>query len=536
MPDESILKLDYRVGHAITELRKLPNGSVHCCICSPPYFGLRDYKTGSWMGGDPKCDHSRKTSEKVETCTTQGVPTNSNHEREGWKGGICGTCGAKCIDEQIGLEATPEAYVAKLVEVFREVKRVLRDDGTLWLNLGDSYNGSGGGHKAGGKNDAGFQGKTDPEKGIRGNNVSSLKPKDLCGVPWRVAFALQADGFYLRSEIIWAKGVSFCPTHSGSVMPESVHDRPTRSHEYVFLLTKSADYFYDAEASKEPMVQYEVNRKLREKKNGLDSTYELSRDGKTGIADQSQTGATRNAGPRADLAVHGKRNLRSVWTIGSKPSSGCHFATFPPALVRPMILAGTSEKGCCPKCGTPRERVVKHEPNLSKQANIGEDMSGGAAKTGNPQTSAGLHRNDGGVYSSATTIGWRPACTCCGIPLIDDPPKRPNIKKGETEQDHAKRLADYESALAAWQKQWNDLEPKYQACAIKPCVILDPFVGSGTTLMVARDLGRSAIGIDLQPEYKELAKKRLGIKRFSNDNEIIDFLDNEAIDFVDGIL
>ena len=217
--------------------------SVQCVVTSPPYWGLRDY---------------------------------------GVKG-------------QIGLEPTPEDYVQTLVAVFREVRRVLRDDGTVWLNLGDSFHN-----------------------------------KQLTGIPWRVAFALQADGWYLRSDIIWAKGVSFCPAYSGSVMPESVTDRPTKSYEYLFLLTKSARYYYDADAVREP---------LSEQAAGRDSARPL---GNKNAAARRVTKLTGGMSVEATtIQLQTGRNLRSVWTINTQPYSAAHFATFPTALVEPCVKAGS---------------------------------------------------------------------------------------------------------------------------------------------------------------------------------------------------
>ena len=214
--------------------------SVQCVVTSPPYWGLRDYG----------------------------------------------------MEGQIGLEPTPDEYVQTMVEVFREVKRVLRDDGTLWLNLGDSF--------------------TD---------------KNLVGIPWRVAFALQADGWYLRSDIIWAKGVSFCPDYSGSVLPESVTDRPTKSHEYLFLLTKSPRYYYDADAVRET-AQY-----------GRRHGTEWSRARKGSATDKRNDDPGTVSGGDPSYG----RNLRSVWTINPQPYRDAHFATFPTTLVEPSVKAGTKK-------------------------------------------------------------------------------------------------------------------------------------------------------------------------------------------------
>jgi len=297
-------------GDCIEGLRTLPDASVHCCVTSPPYWGLRDY----------------------------------GH------------------DGQIGLEGTPAAYVERIVEVFREVRRVLREDGTCWVNLGDCYS-------------SGNSGQTirDSSGGVGGGNVRNthdqpsskanpgrkpvkgMRPKDLCGIPWRVAFALQADGWWLRQDIIW---------HKPNPMPESVRDRCTKAHEYVFLLTKSKRYFYDAEAVSEASVIGKAQRNFGPQDKG-----DVRSDGNH----------------RGTYQCDGTRNRRSVWTVTTKPYSGAHFAVMPPDLVQPCILAG------CPEGGT----------------------------------------------------------------------------------------------------------------------VLDPFAGSGTTLAVAAELGRSGIGCELNPEYIELAEQRI---------------------------
>ena len=249
-------------------LRELPAESVHCVVTSPPYWGLRDYGVGG----------------------------------------------------QLGLEPTPEAYVANMVDVFREVRRVLRDDGTLWLNLGDSYAGSG----------KGAWDRDDIQKevyvpGVTGAKIPTttpgLKPKDLVGIPWRVAFALRADGWYLRSDIIWSKP---------NPMPESVTDRPTKAHEYLFLLSKSARYYFDADAVREDGTGRTAGNRGPVKGAGVDDPFFRTREGFEKVADKPWTA----------------RNLRTVWQIATEPYPGAHFATFPRKLVEPCVKAG------CPDGGT----------------------------------------------------------------------------------------------------------------------------------------------------------------------------------------
>lgn len=375
-------------GDVIDCLRSLPDACVQCVVTSPPYWGLRDYG----------------------------------------------------VEGQIGLEPTPEEHVERMVEVFREVRRVLRDDGTLWLNYGDCYtsgNRDGHGTKVGYKQQTnrGSSGESDAP---RLQTPDGLKPKDLVGMPWRIAFALQADGWYLRSDIIWSKPNS---------MPESATDRPTKSHEYVFLLTKSSRYFYDADAIREPYAEStfkrakSVNNAAARKDNGTAINQR-------GLTAEQQTKAY------SKVTETGGRNKRSVWHIATQSFSEAHFATFPEALVEPCIKAGTSARGACPECGAPWRRVV--------------EKGGGTTGASWHDHSNDLVRGQVGPSSSAPRdyyrrdIGWQPSCTCGTEETV-------------------------------------------------PCVVLDPFGGSGTVAKVARDLGRSSILIEINPEYVQIAKKRLRI-------------------------
>lgn len=292
----------------------LPDQGVNCCVTSPPYWGLRDYGTARWEGGESSCDHVNKHGLQGAS-GERSDQTFTGAQNFYWD--TCRKCGAVRIDSQIGLEATPEEYVARMVEVFREVRRVLRRDGTLWLNLGDSYAGSWGARGRGPDTNAArpdLELKHGTECPAR--KVDGLKPKDLVGIPWRVAFALQADGWYLRSDIIWSKP---------NPMPESVTDRPTKAHEYLFLLAKSARYYYDAEAIKEPGT--EPDRQRADRIGGAN-------------------GHSVRHSPGAIIGATATRNKRSVWTIPTQPYPEAHFATFPEELIKPCILAG------CPVGGT----------------------------------------------------------------------------------------------------------------------------------------------------------------------------------------
>lgn len=288
--------------------KRIPDESVQCCVTSPPYYGLRDYQTGKWEGGDPKCTHQKITdkSKAVASSTLGGGKATTGHIQEGYRS-ICGRCGAVRVDAQIGLEDTPEQYVERLVEVFREVRRVLKDDGTVFLNLGDSYNGSGG---AGGDYSKGGLKEGQPK--YPGRKIDGLKPKDLIGIPWMVAFALRADGWYLRQDLIWAKP---------NPMPESVADRCTKAHEYIFLLSKSAKYYYDADA-----IAERSSHELWPKMGG--STHAARR-------------AIISGGDTKPMTPTITRNKRSVWVVASEPTPDAHFATYPTKLIEPCILAGS---------------------------------------------------------------------------------------------------------------------------------------------------------------------------------------------------
>jgi len=385
-------------------------------------WGLRDYGTATWDGGYVDCDHKvgRFTSPHSEI---QGSNAGSGDMQAK---DVCPKCGAIRIDDQIGLEQTPEAYVQRMVEVFREVRRILRPDGICWGNWGDSYSGSG---SPGGD----FRDGKGGDEYLRPYNRkgNGLKPKDLCGIPWRVALALQADGWWLRQDIIW---------HKPSPMPESVTDRCTKAHEYVFLLTKSARYFYDAEA-------------IKEKSAGVSGG---ARFGKTIDAESDKICQREYERPEYNY-----RNKRSVWTVTTKPFSGAHFATFPPDLILPMILAGTSAKGCCPGCGAPWERVVERINTSSYEYHKEKGLSGYSKAYGDKGGNQGL--NYGGGHkdnvNESKTIGWRPTCTC--------PEHDPH-----------------------------------------PCIVFDPFLGSGTTAEVARMNGRIGLGMDLNPAYEPLIVNR----------------------------
>jgi site-specific DNA-methyltransferase (cytosine-N4-specific) len=309
------------VGDCRAILPTLAEKTFRCCVTSPPYWGLRDYGTASWEGGDLACDHRLwgHASDKP----TPGGRGGSMPKQEVVQRTVCRKCGGRRIDAQLGLEPTHDDYVAEMVAVFREVRRVLADDGTLWLNLGDSY------ARDPAKGGTGTpNGRNTPEMGYTGAKPvpCGLKPKDLVGIPWMVAFALRADGWYLRSDIIWSKP---------NPMPESVTDRPTKAHEYLFLLSKSPRYYYDADAIRSPLrpkteTTFGSRRRSRGDGSGLVKAANLARDVPVRRPRLDEDGEPSGA------------NARTVWTIASEPYDGAHFATFPRALVTPCILAGSA--------------------------------------------------------------------------------------------------------------------------------------------------------------------------------------------------
>jgi DNA modification methylase len=330
-------------GDALEKLRTMPDESVQCCVTSPPYWGLRDYgiPPSVWpvaaSEGVVQCNRGEHLWEVESVATEIGrgnwsQAVNGRGENQGpieqfrepirssIERGFCKLCGAwkGCL----GLEPSPDLFVRHIVEVFREVRRVLKNDGTLWLNLGDTY--SSGGRETQVRDtfrDA-ASGKQDYLNGtaVRAATPPGLKPKDLCGIPWRVAFALHADGWYLRSDIIWYKP---------NPMPESVTDRPTKTHEYLFLLSKSERYYYDAEAIQEKSVD----------EPGTSRGGSLSR---SVLVDRSIDAFVSHLNHMGAPAISsGFRNKRSVWTVATAPYSEAHFATFPPDLIKPCILAGS---------------------------------------------------------------------------------------------------------------------------------------------------------------------------------------------------
>ena len=447
-------------------LSGIPEKSVHCVVTSPPYWGLRDYGLPpSVWGGEPECEHEwekfirpgrsgGKKSKKVQIKGQENFQIVPDKEQS-----ICRKCGAwfGCL----GLEPTPELYVKHMVEIFRGVWRVLRDDGVVWLNLGDSYAQSGGSGSGEYQKRHKQFGKT-INPGTAQNSRKAppgLKPKDLVGIPWRVAFALQADGWYLRSAMPWLKG---------SAMPESVTDRPTSAVEYFFLLTKNRKYFYDVDAVRVSHTESSIKRNKYGQSKAACNQISVSREQLPGEKLNSTGRNRRNSDwfmdsirdileGKSGTLLHDENDIPIAIFCNPQPYKEAHFATFSPRLITPMILAGTSPRAC-EICGAPWERVVEKK-RINRQT--GKEVLGGWGNGGDP---ADQHK--GGFNSirpetHTKTLGWQPTCTC-----------KENSGKAR-------------------------------------CIVLDPFAGSGTTLYVAEQYGRDSVGIELSEDYCKLIHKRM---------------------------
>jgi len=364
---------------ALSFLQSLPDNCVHCIITSPPYWNLRDYG----------------------------------------------------VDGQLGLEPTLTEYLDNLTSIFTEARRVLREDGVMWLNMGDGYaattKGNNNGTGASTLNNGAGGGAADKAVNTppRKVELAGLKPKDLIGQPWRLAFRLQDDGWWLRSDIIWFKP---------NPLPESVTDRPTKSHEYVFLMTKSARYWYDAYAIREAMVKGDSNSGAK--------NYRITENGTS----RKHVGQSRIDNPAG-------RNKRTVWRVATAAMKAAHFATFPPALIRPMVLAGCPPKVCV-ECGKPWERVVEPTEEYKQQLGKGWNDHENRLRVG--------HIKRGKQLTAAyISTGFQPTCG-------HDAPTEPGI-------------------------------------------VLDMFMGAGTTALVATQHGRRWLGCELNADYIDIANDRLSV-------------------------
>jgi len=457
-------------GDWIEVLKGLPATFVHCVVTSPPYWGQRLY---GW-GGDGSCQRNK---------------VSHNWSDKSGAIMICTRCDMKA--PTLGLEPTPEEHIKNLVTGFREVRRVMRDDAVMFLNYGDKF--GDGGRKTYHADKLQFGHQTQVPESRPG-----IGDHGLLGLPWRLALALQMDGWYLRSDIIWAKALSFCPTYSGSTMPESVngwrwerhkvkvkggdrgaetqrtgstpgrpqqdHDgkdfksssqwqdcpgcpkcepngglvlrkgswRPTRAHDYLFMLTKTDQYYCDIEAIREECAEATIQRDKY--------TRILENDGPQAVRHDHETPSNPSG-----------RNLRDVWCINPQAYSGAHYATFPEKLVEPCIKVATSERGVCPKCGAPWVRIINRGYEFRSKNPAGICNEGTYLETSVARKIGGIHAWP--IASSKnTTLGWRPTCKC-GI----------------------------QETL--------------------PAIVLDPFMGSGTVALVAPKLKRNWLGIEINPDY-----------------------------------
>jgi DNA modification methylase len=502
-------------GPVLDRLRGLPDESVHCVVTSPPYYGLRNYNLEPCVWSDMRsCEH------EWEPTPAPGGTGNGKSFRRDQKAGrrrgdgagdVCANCGAwrghlgleplhDCGAWAAGRAPCTLCYVCHIRSVFSEVRRILRPEGTLWLNLGDTYSTSSGGiHKA---ENSGKHARRIDEMGParqpnRGKMLPGLKPKDLMMIPSRCALALQADGWYVRRDIIWAKP---------NPMPESTDDRPTCAHEYLYLMAKSERYFCDMTAIREPMTQTSIDRLMQTSfntqkggvKDGVAGRHKSSRKSLQNVRDRLVRSLDW---PEKDEYwgvgdPTGGRNRRDVWSVAIEPFSmefctackrpyegpefsalpeepttgsrlcACgradswlsHFATFPQGIVEPCLLAGTSERGACAACGAPYARKV--ERTFVPQPDVCAERGVRGAPGQKPLDKS----NDRDGYPRGSTdmktVGWAPTCKCGG-----------------------------ESTT--------------------PCVVLDPFMGSGTVAMVALRAGRQFVGVDLNPDYIAMAEARI---------------------------
>lgn len=506
MPDCRIICADAAEG-----LKKLPDESVHCMITSPPYWGLRDYGTAEWEGGDPQCQHS--VGGQVEDSKAPGAITGG--VRPGVDASVCRKCGARRLDLQIGLEMTPDEYVTRLVAVFREAKRVLRKDGTLWVVVGDSYAGSWGNSGNRPELDGQTQGQRDKNcdyihrggwDGRRERPPSSykqpgLKPKDLCMVPERLALALQADGWWVRARVPWVK-------QNG--MPDSTEDRPSSpsSVEYVWMLSKTPDYFYDHTAVKVRAVCDRIRGPQvgGHKPNGGDQS---------GLS-KRPAGPTR-ARRMNDWFLETFRGMFQLpeqdaplaCIVNPRACGHQHYATYPVELIAPIIMAATSQRGCCPACGAPWERVVSKEERLTAGRRELRDSGRVGEKRGTRSGTPDGSNTRGYRQYDDDILGWRPGCKCFGLPLIEQPPCEPVQKHDESDADFTARQQAWTTARADWDARWATLCPKYEDLPVEPCTVLDMFHGLGTTGVAAKIHERHYIGIELSLKYIEWSKQRI---------------------------
>ena len=443
-------RVTIHVGDCRDVLKTLPAQSVHCVVTSPPYFGLRDYGSGEWEGGDPTCEHRVRTPSAVAKSQASSTLTSTSrevvgHTKEGYRG-VCARCGARRVDRQIGLEADVAAYVAALMDVFAEVWRVLRDDGSLFLNLGDSYAGSGKGPT--GKHGVGHH---EQRQGFHtpGRAAGVSRAKSMMLIPERILLALSDAGWIVRDKIVW---------HKLAPMPSSATDRCTGAWEPVYHLVKQPRYYADMEAVRTEQVATTLDRAKYGWHGNTDDNSNGARTGST-FRRMAETGE-----PIGTIPPDGRANLRNVWSLSPSPFDASalgvdvdHYATYPVELARRCVSIGTSDKGVCAKCGKPWVRVVASASLNPWAKRVEAGARSGSLDRGYNENHGNGMSHDLGVVR--TTTGWQPSCKC--------------------------------------------------SAPVAPAVVLDPFAGAGTTLLVANRLGRHAIGIELNPKYARLEEARI---------------------------
>ena len=453
-------------------LKTLKDKSINTVVTSPPYWGLRDYGTATWVGGDPNCPHMRTTKISKNTTTGHmGMFKQGNVVGDAIYKSVCPKCGAKRMDSQLGLEETPEEYVSNLVGVFREIKRVLRDDGTVWLNLGDSYS-------SGGRRTTTNQSlRGDKDYGVtRPAPSKGIKPKDLIGIPWRVAFALQQDGWYLRQDIIW---------HKPNPMPESVRDRCTKAHEYIFLLSKNVKYYYDADAIREPLKESSIKRLSQNLENQKGSS-------------RAHAGVKPNGPMKAVFGKYSNVENEIKHRQGMSKLRGTKLVETRPKLPDQKVFVNFL-----------RSKVsIK---TLIENTDI--------KKT----TIEHWFRNDDLGFAFPSVEDWNII-----KPFVNDWSK--DFEKidyaltyTEKHLDEIKHNAKGKNKRSVWTVTTKPFKEAHFATfpmdLIEPCIlagcpeagtVLDPFGGSGTTGIVASNHNRNAILCELNDEYSDIAEKRLG--------------------------
>jgi DNA modification methylase len=470
----------------------MPAESVHAVVTSPPYWGLRDYGLPpSVWGGDPLHEHEwgsgpepRANRHQVQGATSmrQGRTNVAEQRSDNIRRTPSAFCACGAWRGALGLEPTPELYIDHLMDVLDGVWRVLRPEGTLWLNLGDTFWSTGGaggtmsssGTVRGAKGQVARPEAGDPEAFGRWNrrNDLGIKSKDLVGIPWMAAFAARARGWYLRRDVVWAKPNS---------MPESVEDRPTSSHEYLFMLTKEPVYYFDWFGVREQGTSGPSDiRKMIEKRDRI--TKPETQDGNP-YANHNALGQKRGVGdPTA-------RMIRSVWSIATQAYPGAHYAVFPKKLVEPCVKASTSERGVCADCGAPWERVVRRSvdgrPEKGGSKFEDEEMRGRTKLVGG---GADWYEYAGNVQH----MGWMP--TCDHVEGLDEWPSLPKREKTEEAADWDARCEPVWAVRMPLLQRWN-------AVRTVPATVLDPFAGTGTTALVAQQHSRRGVLIDLNAEY-----------------------------------